>query len=152
MGSSWYGNNGLIYRVSLKSVKALLGTFNKEKALVGACSDFCENSVKFRSQPFYLLVRFTCPAEFRSHQRAGWCLRCHVSYISHNIYPSMEFVKLCKMQWVIWIWHFTTSTDLNTGLNCLLFTARQYINNFGSVTGLYSSLIANGSQLVLFKV
>ena len=34
----------------------------------------------------------------------------------------------------------------------LLFTARQYINNFGSVTGLYSSLIANGSQLVLFKV
>ena len=26
--------NGLIYRVSLKSVKALLGTFNKEKALV----------------------------------------------------------------------------------------------------------------------
>ena len=34
----------------------------------------------------------------------------------------------------------------------LLFTACQYINNFGSVTGLYSSLIANGSQLVLFKV
>ena len=34
MGSSWYGNNGLIYRVSLKSVKALVGTFNKEKRLL----------------------------------------------------------------------------------------------------------------------
>ena len=78
--------NGLIYRVSLKSVKALLGTFNKEKALVGACSDYCENFVKFRSQPFYLLVRFTCPAELRSHQRADVSGATYLTYQTTSIH------------------------------------------------------------------
>ena len=66
-------------------MKALVGIFNKEKFLALQGSVVSPLTFQWDSPVLLCWVPFT---------PLGWCIRCHVSYISHNIY--LRNLKSCK--------------------------------------------------------